>query len=72
MATDSTKVKVLVQTFGGQVRTVEAATPAQIAESLALSLDNTTINVNSNAADATTILRENDFVAFVTEKVTSG
>ena len=64
--------KVLVQTFGGVVKSMEASTPADIAESLGQSLDNTTINVNAKTAEATTSLRDDDFVAFVTDKVTSG
>ena len=69
MANDSNKVKVLVQTFGGMVKTLRASIPADIAEELALNLENTTINVNAEKAEPTTVLRENDFVAFVTEKV---
>lgn len=64
--------KVLVQTFGGVVKTVEANTPAECAEKLGQSLDNTTINVNSKKANADSSLREDDFVAFITDKVTSG
>tara|TARA_R110002020_G_C15881709_1_gene739182 strand:+ start:400 stop:600 length:201 start_codon:yes stop_codon:yes gene_type:complete len=64
--------KVLVQTFGGVVKTMEAEHPAGLAEALGMSLDNTTINVNAKKGDATTCLRDDDFVAFVTDKVTSG
>ena len=64
--------RVLVQTFGGVVKTMEAATPAELAEALGISLDNTTINVNAKKGEATTCLRDDDFVAFVTNKVTSG
>jgi|TARA_R110002110_G_scaffold861_2_gene3261 hypothetical protein len=64
--------KVLVQTFGGVVKTMEAENPAGLAESLGVALDNTTIQVNAKAGEATTCLRDDDFVAFVTDKVTSG
>ena len=64
--------KVLVQTFGGVVKTMEAENPAALAEQLAMPLDNTTINVNAKTAEATTTLRDDDFVAFVTDKVQSG
>ena len=59
--------KVLVQTFGGVVKTMDADNPASLAEQLAVPLDNTTINVNAKTADAATTLRDDDFVAFVTE-----
>ena len=55
--------KVLVQTFGGVVKTMEAENPAEIAEGLGQTLDNTTINVNAKKAAATTTLRADDFVA---------
>jgi hypothetical protein len=64
--------KVLVQTFGGVVKTMDADNPAGLAEALGMSLDNTTINVNAKKAEANTNLRDDDFVAFVTDKVTSG
>jgi molybdopterin converting factor small subunit len=70
MAVD--KVSVLVQTFGGQVKTLNASTPADVAEQLGMGLNNTTINVNAKQVDANHSLRANDFVAFVTDKVTSG
>lgn len=64
--------KVLVQTFGGVVKTMEADNPAGLAESLGISLENTTINVNAKKAEPNEALRDDDFVAFVTDKVTSG
>ena len=64
--------KVLVQTFGGVVKTMEAENPAALAEQLGVALDNSTMNVNAKAAEATTTLRDDDFVAFVTDKVQSG
>lgn len=63
---------ILVQTFGGVVKNITAQTPAEAAEQLGQSLDNTTINVNSQKADPSHTLRDNDFVSFVTDKVTSG
>ena len=63
---------VLVQTFGGVVKTMDADNPAGLAESLGISLENTTINVNAKKAEANATLRDDDFVAFVTDKVTSG
>ena len=64
--------KVLVQTFGGVVKTMDADNPAGLAETLGISLDNTTINVNAKKAEPNASLRDDDFVAFVTDKVTSG
>jgi len=72
MADNNNRVDVLVQTFGGQVKTVSASSPADIAEQLAMPIENATINVNSKQVDANHSLRANDFVAFVTHKVTSG
>ena len=63
---------VLVQTFGGVVKTIQANTPAEAAEQLGQNLENTSINVNSQKADPSHTLRDDDFVAFVTDKVTSG
>lgn len=63
---------VLVQTFGGVVKTMQAENPAGLAEALGISLENTTINVNAKKAEANATLRDDDFVAFVTDKVTSG
>jgi len=63
---------ILVQTFGGVVKNIEASTPAEAAEKLGQSLENTTINVNSEKADPNHTLRDTDFVSFVTDKVTSG
>lgn len=64
--------KVLVQTMGGVVKSVEGNTPAELSQELGITLDNVTINVNSQKAEANQILRDDDFVAFVTDKVTSG
>lgn len=64
--------KVLIQTFGGVVKTLDTKTPAEAAEQLGQSLNNIAINVNSEKAEPNTILRDNDFVSFVTNKVTSG
>ena len=63
---------VLVQTFGGVVKTMQAENPAGLAEALGISLENTTINVNAKKTEANATLRDDDFVAFVTDKVTSG
>jgi len=64
--------KVLVQTFGGVVKTIDADSPAQIAEQLGLGTDNASITVNSNKSTLDAELRDDDFVSFTTHKVTSG
>ena len=64
--------KVLVQTFGGVVKTIDADSPAQIAEQLGLGTDNASITVNSKKAALDSTLRDDDFVSFTTHKVTSG
>lgn len=64
--------KVLVQTFGGTVKTVEANNPAHIAEQLGISVENATITVNSDKVALDADLRDDDFVSFTTSKVTSG
>ena len=64
--------KVLVQTFGGTVKTVDANNPASIAEQLGISVDNATITVNSDKVALDSELRDDDFVSFTTVKVTSG
>ena len=64
--------KVLVQTFGGVVKTVEAGSPANIAEQLGIGTDNAVITVNSKKGDLSSTLRDDDFVSFTTSKVTSG
>jgi|TARA_R110000824_G_scaffold21134_2_gene79034 hypothetical protein len=64
--------KVLVQTFGGTVKTVDANSPASIAEQLGISVDNATITVNSDKVALDSELRDEDFVSFTTSKVTSG
>ena len=64
--------KVLVQTIGGAVKTIDADSPAQIAEQLGIVTDNQSITVNSKKAELTDTLRDDDFVSFSTHKVTSG
>ena len=64
--------KVLVQTFGGVVKTVDADSPAQIAEQLGIGTENASITINSAKGSLESNLRENDFVSFTTSKVHSG
>jgi hypothetical protein len=65
--------KVLVQTIGGVPKTLEnVSNPADAARQLEMSLDNVTISVNSKKADASVSLRDDDFLSFTTNKVTSG
>ena len=64
--------KVLVQTIGGQPKTLEVSNPAQAAEQLGMSLENVTITVNQKKVDASESLRDDDFLSFTTNKVTSG
>lgn len=69
---DNHMAKVLVQTFGGTVKTVDATSPASIAEQLGISVENATITVNSDKVALDSDLRDDDFVSFTTSKVTSG
>tara|TARA_B100000586_G_C19877001_1_gene329240 strand:- start:381 stop:581 length:201 start_codon:yes stop_codon:yes gene_type:complete len=64
--------KVLVQTFGGVVKTVDAGSPADVAEQLGISVDNAVLTVNSKKGELTSTLRDDDFISFTTSKVTSG
>lgn len=68
----SEKAKVLVQTFSGVVKTVNASTPADAAEQLGIPADNSVVTVNSSKGSLSTVLRNDDFVSFSTGKVTSG
>lgn len=68
----SSNPSVLVQTAGGTVKTVNASSPAEIAEELAFDLNGTTITVNGEKVQPNAVLRANDFVLFATSKVTSG
>jgi len=69
---ESSLAKVLVQTMGGAVKTMDAENPAGLAEQLGVTLDNTVITIGGEPAKAEDQLRDDDFVAFVTNKVTSG
>tara|TARA_X000001382_G_scaffold1563_1_gene1890 strand:+ start:12611 stop:12820 length:210 start_codon:yes stop_codon:yes gene_type:complete len=51
---------------------VTASTPAEIAETEDFSLENVKIVVGSDTVSPNYNLRDNDFVAFSTSKVTSG
>ena len=51
---------------------VTAGTPAEIAETEDFSLENVKIVVGSDTVSPNYNLRDNDFVAFSTSKVTSG
>ena len=51
--------KVLVQTFGGVVKTVDADSPAQIAEQLGIGTENASITINSAKGSLESNLREN-------------
>jgi|APSaa5957512535_1039671.scaffolds.fasta_scaffold229124_2 sulfur carrier protein ThiS len=65
-------MSVLVQTQGGTVKSIEATTAAQAADVLGINLDNTVISVNGTKVNASAQLRDDDFVSFTTDKVTSG
>ena len=63
---------VTIQTSNGIVKTLEANTPAHVAEELGMSMENVTLSVNGTKATPSTSLRDGDFVLFATTKVTSG
>lgn len=57
---------------GGRVMNIQGNTPADIANSIDLSLQNSSVTVNDEVASPTQQLREGDYVAFMPTKVTSG
>ena len=66
------KVTVVSFTNGGVPQEVEGDTPAAIAQSLSIGLENVTIHVDESPAHANHNLRDGDLVSFQKEKVASG
>jgi len=65
-------VSVISFTNGGIPQDVEGDTPAAIAQSLSIGLENVVIHVDESPASANHNLRDGDLVSFQKEKVASG
>ena len=66
------KVTVISYHNGGMPREMEAGTPSELAQELALSLQGVQIHVDSSEANATHTLADGNFVSFQKSKVASG
>ena len=66
------EVSVISFTNGGVPQDVTGNTPAAIAQSLGIGLENVAIHVDESPASANHSLRDGDLVSFQKEKVASG